>query len=263
MAGLDTAELEREGWAIVDLLTPTQVEAARQVIDDLGLPERHEFFATPAQAWGDVAFAVDAELKAIAAEQLSAMLPGHRPFLAGTTSKGAHDGAPIKFHQDWTYTDEERTRPVFFWCPLVDCDQHNGGMLVVPASNHWPRHLRPSRNHEPSEQLQEELAARAVPVTLRSGQALAFDPATFHGSVPNRSSTRRPAFTIAVVANGAELVHYHESDDGRLEGFIVDDTFFTTNPYRTRPNGYPTFEPAGRSLREDDLRTALGLGTAR
>ena len=99
MAGLDTAEFEREGWAIVDLLTPTQVEAARQVIDDLGLPERHEFFATPAQAWGDVAFDVDATLKAIAAEPLAAMLPGSRAFLAGTTAKGAHEGAPIKFHQ--------------------------------------------------------------------------------------------------------------------------------------------------------------------
>ena len=100
-------------------------------------------------------------------------------------------------------------------------------------------------------------------MTLRSGQALAFDPATVHGSVPNRSSARRPAFTIAVVPTGAQLVHYHEADDGRLEGFIVDDAFFTTNPYRTRPMGYPTFEPTGRSLGEDDLRTALGLGAAR
>src|SRR6185436_576497 len=105
----------------------------------------------------------------------------------------------------WTYTDERRARPVFFWCPLVDAGPENGGLAVVPGSHRWLTGIRPSRSVEATEAVRDEIAALAVDLTLRAGQAVAFDPALLHGSGPNPTDEPRPAFTVAVVPRGEPL----------------------------------------------------------
>jgi hypothetical protein len=254
---LDRQAVEIAGWTVIDLLDPDEVAAATACIASMRLPEDHGFFASPAQAWGPVARSVDRQLKALVGPRLARALPDHRPFLAGITSKGRRSDQPIPFHQDWTYTDERRHRPVFFWCSLVDTDLSNGGLSVVPGSHRWSTGIRPSREHEASEGLQSELAARAQPVALRAGQAVVFDPAMFHGSGANHTDAPRPAFTVAVVPNEAELLHFHETSDGSLLGFRVDEDFFTMNAYRTCPSGYPSIEPFERAITRTDLVDAL------
>jgi hypothetical protein len=245
------------GWSVVDLLDPPAIAAALDLVAAADLDPAHGFFASPAMAWGPVARDLDRRIKDLVAPHAAPLLPGHRSFMAAITSKGAGSSEPIPFHQDWTYTDERRSRVVFLWCPLVDVDEANGGLRVVPGSHQWSDHLRPSRQQEASLGIEGELAARSVPVPLRAGQAVAFDPATFHGSGPNRSEEARPAFTIAFVEQDEPLLHFHQGADGDLEGFLVDDRFFTENAYRSRPTGYPTVDPHAPALTEADLVAAM------
>jgi hypothetical protein len=245
------------GWAVVDLLDADAVQDALALVEAADLDPQHGFFASPAMAWGPVARDLDQRIKALVAPPAEALLPGRRPFMAAITSKGAGSADAIPFHQDWTYTDERRSRVCFLWCPLVDVDEGNGGLRVVPGSHRWSTRLRPSRAREASLALEEDLAARSVPVPLRAGQALAFDPATFHGSGPNRSDRPRPALTVAFVEAAEPLLHFHQGPDDLLEGFVVDDRFFTENAYRTRPDGYPVVPPHAPVLTEDDLVAAM------
>lgn len=251
------SEVARAGWAVVDLLDRNQVRDATVVWDGLDLEVTHGFFAPPAMAWGPVAMAVDRKLKELVKPAVERVLPGFRAFIAATTSKGAGSATVIPFHQDWTYTDERVTRAVFLWCPLVDVDESNGALSVVPGSHRWSEAVRPSRTTEASDGLQAGLEALSQMVPMRAGQALAFDPATFHGSGPNLTDAQRPALTLAFVEEGSQLVHFHESDDGELEGFQVDDAFFTQNPYRSRPRGYPVFDPDLRAVSAADLSLAM------
>ena len=256
------SEVSRSGWTVVDLLDSAEVRTATEVWHGLGLESEHEFFATPAMAWGDAAQAVDRKLRELISPAAKRVLPNFRAFFGATTSKGARSTTVIPFHQDWTYTDERTTRAVFLWCPLVDVDGDNGALRVVPGSHQWSEAIRPSRITEASTGFQDELKAVSQLIPLRAGQALAFDPATFHGSGPNLTDSQRPALTLAFVEDGAQLVHFHERAHGELEGFQVDDAFFTQNPYRTRPCGYPAFKPDRRATTADDLRSALNAHVA-
>jgi hypothetical protein len=245
------------GWSVVDLLDAPAIEAAQALVDAADLDPRHGFFASPAMAWGPVARDLDRQIQAVVTPRARDLLPGRRAFMAAITSKGAGSPDAIPFHQDWTYTDERRARVVFLWCPLVDVDEGNGGLRVVPGSHRWSDHLRPSRAKEASLAIEDDLAARSIAVALRAGQALAFDPATFHGSDPNRSDRPRPALTVAFVQTEEPLLHFHEAADGTVEGFVVDDRFFTENAYRSRPEGYPSVEPHAPVLTEADLVAAM------
>lgn len=257
MTGSLADTVARDGFAVVDLLDDAGVARALEVVAGAALAPDHDFYASPALSWGPVAAAIDQQLKDIAAPTTRRLLPDHRAFLAGITSKGASSTRTIKFHQDWTYTDERRWRVVFLWCPLVDVDATNAALCVVPGSHRWSDHIRPSREQEATEHFQERLAERAVCIPLRAGQALAFDPAALHGSGTNHTDRPRPAFTMAYAPVDAPLVHFHLDPTGDLTGYAVDAAFFTEHPYRTRPSGYPAVTPHAPALTEATLADAI------
>lgn len=240
---LDLEELGRNGFTTVELLDRTGVDAALALLESLELPDGHAFYASPAHDPGPRARSIDLRLREICGGPLAQLLPGHEPFVSGFTSKGRRSGGPVMFHQDWTYTDERVSRPVFLWCPLVDTGPGNGGLEVVPGSHRWSSGIRPSRTVPPTEAVAVRLRALSRAVELRAGEALVFDPAVLHGSGPNTGDEPRPAFTIAVVPAGSQLLHFHLSDEGALTGYRVQESFFTTNPYGSCPDLEPTVQP--------------------
>ena len=254
---IDLRAIDREGYTTATVLRPRDVRAVRAGLGDFGLADDHGFFASPAFAPGETARAFDLLVRSIVAPVLGELLPGYQPFMVAATTKGRRSTTPIKFHQDWTYTDERQHRPIFLWCPLIDVDEGNGALRVVPGSNRWTSAIRPSRRLEVTEEHQEALGRRARTLPLKAGQAVVFDPATLHGSGPNPTDAERPAVTIAVAPTGAELVHFHEDDDGNLVGATVDDRFFTMHPYGTAPTGYPALAAWDRAVSTDDLAAAL------
>jgi hypothetical protein len=210
-----------------------------------------------AHAHGRVARDFDLAARDIVRDAVARVFPDMRLFLAAVTAKPARSRQVVPYHHDWTYTDERVHRTWFLWCPLVDTDDRNGTLHVVPGSHRWLARIRPSRPAQPLEEFQDRLAALATPVPVRAGSAIAFDPALVHGSGPNRSWRARPAVTLAVVTPDAPLLHFHQLDDGRLLGAVVGDPFFTEHPYGTAPTGYPPAEPWDAAVHADDIAAVL------
>jgi hypothetical protein len=255
---VDRDLLSTQGHTAVPLLAAATCLELDEAIQRFGLAEDHAFFASPAHAFGAPAQGFDRTAKALVADAVTAVLPGHVPFFVAATTKGAR-GEDVRYHQDWTYTDEREVRPVFLWCPLVDVDGDNGTLSVIPGSHRWSDSIRPSREIQVTEDLQADLEPLGRPVDLRAGEALVFDPATFHGSGPNHTDRRRPAVTIATVPFGTDLVHFHEHPDGRLQGARVDPDFFTAHPYGTPPTGYPEVAPWTTAVTAAELTRAIRL----
>jgi len=261
-SGFDRAQLDDEGYTIVELAGADERRALEGLIDRFATDPHHGFFASPYHANGPEARRFDLAAREVLGNRLTELLPDHVPFLAGVTSKGGRDGAAVRFHHDWTYTDERRARVVFFWCPLTDVGPENGGLAVVPGSHRWLSGIRPSRTLEATEELQTEIAALAVDLRLRAGQAIAFDPACLHGSGPNPTPSPRPAFTIAVAPRDEPLLHFHLDEAGHLSGAVVDDAYFTLHPYRAAPVGRPPYPPWTAEVTEADVRDALARAGA-
>jgi hypothetical protein len=255
---VDVNLLATQGHTTVRLLSADACHALDRAMRRFSLADDHAFFASPAHAFGRQARAFHHAAKALVADRVGEVLPGYEPFMIAATTKGAQ-GEDVRYHQDWTYTDERQVRAVFLWCPLVDVVIDNGTLSVVSGSHEWSRSIRPSRAVQITEELQGDLAPLGRPVELRAGDALVFDPATFHGSGPNRTDHRRPAVTIATVPRGTELLHFHEHPDGRLEGARVDEEFFTCHPYGTAPTGYPEATPGTTATTDAERTRAIAL----
>jgi ectoine hydroxylase-related dioxygenase (phytanoyl-CoA dioxygenase family) len=197
----------------------------------------------------EVARAVDQEIKAEFRPVLERRFPDWQPFLGAFISKGARSDNPLDLHQDWTYTEEPEVRARLLWCPLVDVDASSGALLVAPGSHTWSQQLRGSGS------VPAPLEARAaaldpdrdlVAVKVRAGQAVEYDPALLHGSAPGSDRGVRPVAAIAFAPPGATLVHYHQEGEGPVERFIIDESYYTLQPFGSRPDGAP--QPAASDI---------------
>ena len=107
-----------------------------------------------------------------------------RPKLPGRTNTA------FPLHQDSQYYGPT-TGPVLVisvWIPLVDVDEHNGCLHLIPGSHKWGL-LPGARRADQNMVSFEDVTQRGTPVPepMRCGDFLAFHNLTFHGSSVNHS----------------------------------------------------------------------------
>jgi ectoine hydroxylase-related dioxygenase (phytanoyl-CoA dioxygenase family) len=104
---------------------------------------------------------------------------------------GGDRRSDIPMHQDAGYGQLDPATDVTIWLPLVDTDERNGALWVVPGSHKQGLLEHASAAVNPL--LREARAGDAVPVPLAAGEGIAFSGLLLHGSGPNRSGRERPA----------------------------------------------------------------------
>jgi ectoine hydroxylase-related dioxygenase (phytanoyl-CoA dioxygenase family) len=115
--------------------------------------------------------------------------------------KEPHTASTVGWHQDAYYWPLDPHESITVWLAFDDSTVENGAMEVIPGS-HRAGLLKHVRRGETDSVLTLECERgqfredRAVPVTLRAGEASIHDDMLVHGSPPNRSSTRRAGLTI-------------------------------------------------------------------
>lgn len=72
-------------------------------------------------------------------------LKDYIPVFANFMVKHAEGDSPVPLHADWTYVDERKHVSLSVWMPLVDTNETNGCLSVIPSSQHQRRVARGGR----------------------------------------------------------------------------------------------------------------------
>ncbi len=101
----------------------------------------------------------------------------------------------IPLHQDNGYGQLDPMTDITVWIPLVDTDQNNGCLHIVPGSHRGGllEHGRAGINPVLIEAMTPQ---PATPVKAKAGEGIAFSGLTLHGSGPNHSPSVRPALYV-------------------------------------------------------------------
>jgi ectoine hydroxylase-related dioxygenase (phytanoyl-CoA dioxygenase family) len=127
----------------------------------------------------------------------------HKPPQAQTAA-----GA-VGWHQDWHYWQcAEPADMLTAWVALVDVDERNGCMEVVPGSHQWG--LLPESDFfaQDLDGLQRSIEAasgkdfRTVPLPLKAGAVSFHHCLTIHGSRPNLSDAPRLSLVVHMQPDG-------------------------------------------------------------
>lgn len=118
----------------------------------------------------------------------------HQQFVTKAPDTG-EQRSDIPMHQDDGYGRLDPPLDLTLWVALVDTDETNGCLWIVPGSHRLG--LLPHDAAGVNPVLREaRTAAPAVAVPMRAGEGVAFSGLTLHGSGPNRSAAPRPGLFV-------------------------------------------------------------------
>lgn len=251
-----------DGYARFPVLDPAEVARVRARFDEITVDPTRPEFVTGIHLPYDEAVEVDRWLCRELLPAFTRALGPLRPFFGVFVSKRPLDGGTKGMHQDWSYTDERFHRAVHVWIPLVDVDADNGVMQVVPGSHRWTDGIRTGdvrRGPDPTCPHEDAFAAMAVPVPVRAGDALVFDPGLVHGSGGNATAEVRPALVLACVPVGVEVGHWEFDVDDRLVGHAIDEGRFYLDPHLGRSAGLRPTDVWGRAVVPEDFEPFVSV----
>ena len=229
------SDLDRDGYAVLHLLEPDEVDTLRSDLDHLGPAPGdphlacHSSFHSHDQGYK---VAVDGAVRSVLLPHIDRRLDRQRALPSNFIVKWPGGMSGFGLHQDLSLVDEREHRSVEMWVALDDTNESNGQLWMVPGSHRWlPGNIRgihafPFAFADVSRRIIER---HAVPVPLRAGEAIVFDHATLHFSQPNRTdSPRRVAIADLIPAEAAHL-HYFGDGDGDVGVYEIGDEFWTAN----------------------------------
>lgn len=238
------SKFERDGYVIIDLLNHEQVAALKQTYFDLedirgGMRKEYDVqFEEQKEITYDFTF-IDSniEYKKVVFDKITEVflplvnnyLNDYQPIIANFIHKSADKGE-VPLHQNWAFVDEWKYTSVSVWCPLVDSNEANGTLQVVPGSHKRFAPVRGPLIPWELEGLKEDIINDfMVPMNIRAGQAVILDDSIVHYSAPNRTDGLRLAIQLIMIPPGVPSVHYYMDNEGSkpaVKVFEVDRDFY-------------------------------------
>jgi hypothetical protein len=183
----------------------------------------------------------------------------YKPIIANFIRK-KEDGGEVPLHQNWAFADEHKCATVSIWCPLVDSNQTNGTLEVVPGSHKRYGEVRGPMIKSELAGIQSEIIEKYMqPVETKAGSAVILDDSIVHYSSPNQTDGLRLAIQLILIPMEENSIHFHmdlSKDRSVVEVLEVDKDFYMKfNPWKKPPVDVPRidsfkYEPFDMTIEE-------------
>lgn len=242
---------QKDGYVEVPFLKPEEVEMLKSyyfdTLEDSGgrLGPEDEKYQSNAEITYDFTFidknsdykqqVFDMITKSFE-DRVDDYLADYKPIIANFIRK-KEDGGEVPLHQNWAFADEHKCATVSIWCPLVDSNQKNGTLEVVPGSHKRYGEVRgPMIKSELADIHSEILERHMIPVETKAGNSVILDDSIVHYSSPNQTDGLRLAIQLILIPKEEKSIHFHmdlSKDRSTVEVLEVDRDFYMKfNPWK-------------------------------
>ncbi|QAY75109.1 phytanoyl-CoA dioxygenase family protein [Sphingosinicella sp. BN140058] len=150
------------------------------------------------------------------------LLDRHRLVTAGIVAKKGGAGT-LALHTDPTLTTDPDIASLTLWCPLVDVEEANGRLHVIPGSHKVSRQINGPGIPEYYWRYRDRIARHATALSLKAGQAVIFDGRLIHGSPPNTTERVRAAIMASFVPEEAQALLFTPDPDSAGARLLMFD----------------------------------------
>lgn len=221
---------QQNGYVVLDLLSEETIFELQKVFIDVEEQHKYDFIASV--ALNDVAMrrSIHEKIIIIFEKSLLQVLNGYKLILGSFVAKqAASENGKFPLHQDPTFVEETEHVGVSIWCPLIDVDESNGCLGILPGSHHLNNMYR-APGMLPYAALVETIELNYIRyIPMKAGQVMFMNNKMVHGSPKNTSTKIRPvAASVAIPAGLPALCCYvNEADDAATTNvFHVSDDFY-------------------------------------
>ncbi len=222
-------QFEREGFVVVDFYGKNQIDELEKLYHALHPVDEKGFYPSTFSKDKNYRKKADEEIRRIGNRWISSNLVDYKVMCGSFIVKYPGLDSVMSVHQDMTLVDETKYTGINIWCPLVDLNDSNGVLKVIPRSHRITPTYRGSTIPGLYDDVQQEILDYGQPVYLKAGQAIIFDQSIIHFSPPNLSEGIRITTNIYFTHKDSEFrICYWNKDFGnKVEVFEEDDTFMT------------------------------------
>jgi ectoine hydroxylase-related dioxygenase (phytanoyl-CoA dioxygenase family) len=246
-------EFQKNGYVKIPFLNEDEVVALKKgffdllptsggniTADDMGMDKYITYDFTFIDKNIEFKQAVYDKITTYFAPHVKKWLADYRPIIANYIRKNT-DAGEVPLHQNWAFVDERKCTSVSIWCPLVDSNEENGTLQVVPGSHKRYGEVRgPMIPWELEDLKQDIIDKHLVPMNLKAGEAVILDDSIVHYSAINKTDGLRLAIQLILVPSEEKSIHYHMDQSistTKVQVLEVDTDFYMQfNPWKKPAN---------------------------
>lgn len=221
-----TEELFRKNGFITipNFLNEEEIEKLVSLYSTLKIENLEEIYTNIKDRDLELNEKIDVYLKALFQPSLDKYFADFIPSGGVFIVKGTGEKSESSLHQDWNVIDEEKYLSCCVWCPLVDVDESNGCLQIIPTSNNWFKSIRSSNIRTLFVDF-KNVKKQLVAVPVKKGTAVVFAHNVFHGSKPNFTEVIRPVASLSLISKDATPIHYLKNND-TIDIISADKKFY-------------------------------------
>ena len=233
---LDKKLLE-EGYVVIPFLSANEVSSLTNFYYENHPQQTEGMYATAHVP--DISFRMKMNdfIKQNFARTIEETFVNCNPLGGSFIAKGKGTRGTINPHQDWNIVDEEKFRSFNIWVPLVDLNENNGVIKILPRSHVWLKSYRSANINSAYEAVNDLLWQKMIPLFMKRGEALIYDHRLLHASGENFSNELRLAAVYGIIPQEAEMLYYHKADENTVEVFESNPEFFLYGNIFEGPKG--------------------------
>lgn len=222
------AAFQREGFVVVDLLKPEELERMRDIYKGYHPEAEPGFFTTTFNQDPAHRTSVHRDIRSVVIRPIEELFENFNIHFCSFITKAPGPKSELILHQDMSLVDEERFNGINIWCPLVDLTEENGAIQLLPRSHRIFPTYRGASLPDIYDGVEDEVKARMQSLFLKAGQAVIFDQSIMHYSPPNLSEEVRPVINTFVSHQDARIIiswTHPEQMPGKVERFLQAEDF--------------------------------------
>lgn len=202
---------EEEGYVVVPFYTEEEIKELNNIYQALNsqLEDRGFYISIMSQ---NIAYKekVHHLIKGIASRRANELFIDCNFISSSFAVKKTGSESVFDLHQGVNFTDESKFDTFTAWSPLIDVDEKNGCLFVLPKSHRLWHQIRKTPDFiPPIRNIKDHLWKNyAVEIQMKAGEALIFHHRLIHGSKPNFSNSVRLATLNAFIPKEAPLLLY-------------------------------------------------------
>jgi hypothetical protein len=262
---LKDAELDRnllaEGYVVVPFLTVEEVQSLKDYYYASHPRQLDGMYATAHVPDINLRMRMNDFIKKVFARAIGEMFVNCNPLGGSFIAKGKGQKGTLEPHQDWNIVDEEQYRSFNIWVPLVNLNEQNGAIKIIPKSHVWMKNYRSANIHSAFSKVNDLVWKMLQPLHMKAGEALIYDHRLVHASGENHSDEIRLAAVYGIIPLGARMFYYHKADENTVEVFESNPEFFLYGNIFEGPKGLRSAGKKSHRFQEVDGTGLMQLAT--
>lgn len=252
-----SSELKEQGYAVFDLLDNDTLEELTDMFHSYHAETPQGFYATTHLADKNIAKEISDRLSSLLKEKIEGKFENIDLLGGAFISKSPGEKGILPLHQDWNLVDESEARSYNLWIPLVDANEENGAMRILPASHIKQTTFRGPNVAPVLYPISSEVDQHMFSLNMKKGQAVMYDHALWHSSPKNQTNDLRLALVMGALPLNSEMRYYHQNGE-LVEEYASYPNFFFENNRDDGPKGLElirSFEHPNAFLSKEEFET--------